>query len=280
MSTAPIGIFDSGMGGLTIVKAIHNLLPYENIIYFGDTQHTPWGDKSKDAIKHYATSICDILLNHGCKVIVVACNTASAVAYQAIQKHTKDIPIINVIDPVVDFISTKLDNKKIGLIGTKQTVASNNYIEKIRAKTTTIQVQALATPLLVPLIEEGMANTLPAKLILNMYLADPQLQNIQALILGCTHYPLLKEQIQDFYENKVLIIDSTKLTAFCLQQILLQQNLANQNHTHAKQVFYISDHNPHFVKLAKLFFPHDITVSPFPLWEIETNIKLPVRVFD
>ena len=274
MSTAPIGIFDSGMGGLTIVKAVHNLLPQENIIYFGDTQHTPWGDKSKETIKHYAIKICEILLEHGCKAIVIACNTASAVAYKEITAYAKDIPIINVIDPVVNFVSNEFDNTNIGLIGTKQTIASNNYLEKIHAKTNNIQVQALATPLLVPLIEEGLANSLPAKLILNMYLANEQLKDIQALILGCTHYPLLKAQVEDFYEHKIPIIDSTHLTANCLQQVLKQQNLLNKQDTTAKQLFYLSDHNPHFVKLAKLFFYSNITLKPLPLWETETSIKV------
>jgi glutamate racemase len=272
LSTAPIGIFDSGMGGLTIVKAINNLLPNENIIYFGDTQHNPWGDKSKEAIKNYAIKICDVLLDHGCKAIVIACNTASAVAYKEIQQHTKNIPIINVIDPVVDFIWQQFNNKTIGLIGTKQTISSNNYLEKIQAKTTSIKIRALATPLLVPLIEEGMATTLPAKLILHMYLANPQLQNIEALILGCTHYPLLREQIQDFYANKIAIIDSTKLTALCLQKILTTLHLSNDTPNAVKQIFYISDHNPHFVNLANLFFPNDITLEPFPLWEQEAMI--------
>jgi glutamate racemase len=271
VSTAPIGIFDSGMGGLTIVKAIHSLLPQENIIYFGDTQHTPWGDKSKETIKHYALRICDILLEHNCKAIVIACNTASAVAHKEIQSHVKDIPVINVIDPVVDFVSCEFNNTNIGLIGTKQTIASNNYVKKIQAKTKHIQVHSLATPLLVPLIEEGLVNSLPAKLILNMYLAKEQLKDIQALILGCTHYPLLKEQIEDFYERKIPIIDSTKLTALCLQQILQQQNLFNKQGNKPKQTFYLSDHNPHFAKLAKLFFYTDIILRPFPLWEMDPH---------
>lgn len=267
MSTAPIGIFDSGIGGLTIVKAIHNLLPQENIIYFGDTQHTPWGDKSKATIQHYALKICDILLEHKCKTIVIACNTASAVAYKEIKHHVKGISVINVIDPVVDFISSKFSNANIGLIGTKQTIASNNYVEKIQKKTNHIQVQALATPILVPLIEEGLANSLPAKLILNMYLENVQLKNIDALILGCTHYPLLKKHIEEFYSHKIPIIDSTDLTASCLQQTLQQHNLQNKQPIKAEQTFYLSDHNPHFVKLAKLFFNNDITLHSRPLWE-------------
>ena len=147
-------------------------------------------------------------------------------------------------------------------------------MEKIHTKTATIQVQALATPLLVPLIEEGMADTLPTKLILNMYLANSQLQNIEALILGCTHYPLLKAQIQDFYANKIAIIDSTALTALRLQEVLNKQGLNNKQASIAKQTFYISDHNPHFIKLAKLFFPNDIKLVPHPLWELETRAKV------
>lgn len=269
LATAPIGIFDSGIGGLTVVKAINTLLPQENIIYFGDTLHSPWGDKSQAAIEHYCIKICEFLLQHNCKSIVVACNTASAVAYQAIQQQAQHVPIINVIDPVVTFIAKEFNNTTIGLIGTKQTITSNNYVNKIFAKTSTVQVKALATPLLVPLIEEGLANTLPTKLIIDRYLANPTLQKIKALILGCTHYPLLKEQIQNFYgnNNQIPIIDSTKLTADCLKQVLIDQNLINKTTTTANHVFYLSDHNPHFTKLAKLFFPTDITLLPSTIWD-------------
>lgn len=277
MSTAPIGIFDSGMGGLTIVKAIHNLLPQENLIYFGDTKHNPWGDKSKETIKHYSLRICDILLEHQCKAIVVACNTASAVAFKEIQAHSKNIPIINVIDPVINYIGNTFNNARIGLVGTKQTIASKSYLEKLQAlqaqnQKNNIQLQALATPLLVPLIEEGLADSLPAKLILHMYLANEELKGIQALILGCTHYPLLKAQVENFYEHKIPIIDSTKLTAICLQQILSQKNLLNKGNTPAQQIFYISDHNPHFVKLAKLFFYNEITLLPLSF--LEQNVEV------
>lgn len=262
MNTAPIGIFDSGIGGLTIVKAIQQLLPQENLIYYGDTKHTPWGDKATTTIKSYAVEICEILSAKGCKAIVIACNTASAVAYQEIINFAPNIPIINVIDPVVNYVAHNFKEKIIGLIGTKQTIASKSYLAKITAKTTTITLKALATPLLVPLIEEGLTNSLPTKLILNMYLANEQLQDIQALILGCTHYPLLKIQIAEFYNQQIPIIDATTLTAISVQQILTNQQLLNPGLTPASKTFYISDHNPHFIKLAKLFGEPEIILHP------------------
>ena len=267
MATAPIGIFDSGMGGLTVVQAISKLLPNENLIYFGDTQHTPWGDKSPAAIKHYATNICDMLLAKGCKAIVIACSTASAVAAIEIEHIARHIPVLNVIDPVVDFVAQQFKHAKIGLIGTKQTVASNNYLQKLAIKNSSLQIQAVATPLLVPLIEEGMAKTKPLELILAMYLQEPVLAGIDALILGCTHYPLLKQQIEDFYNHSIPIIDATKLTADCLQQLLINNNLINHNSAAAKHVFYMSDDNQHFAKLAKIFFPGDIQLELLPLWD-------------
>ena len=256
LSTAPIGIFDSGMGGLTVAKAISEALPNENFIYFGDTMHTPWGDKSKQTIEYYSIKICDFLLQYDCKVIVVACNTASSVAYTQLQKHLQDkVHIINVIDPVIDLICEKFADKNIGLIGTKQTILSKSYNNKIKANNVNINLQSLATPLLVPLIEEGFLNSTALDLILKEYLLHPVLKNIDALILGCTHYPLIRTQIQEFYENKITIIDSAKLTALYLQNFLKEKKMqSKENNTN--KIFYISDYNPHFIETANLFFPN------------------------
>ncbi len=153
---APIGIFDSGIGGLTVAKAIRNLLPEENIIYFGDTAHLPYGDKSEAAIQAYSIKIADILLKKGCKVIVIACNSASSASYELLKEYVrKDAHIINVIDPMVDFITENYSGKRIGLIGTKRTVQSGIYTRKIEESNHSILLESLATPLLAPMIEEG-----------------------------------------------------------------------------------------------------------------------------
>jgi glutamate racemase len=192
----PIGIFDSGIGGLTVAKAIHQRLPQESIIYFGDTAHTPWGNQSATAIQHYATRISQTLLDHNCKIIVIACNTASAAALEAVQRIVRDRALLfNVIDPVIDHLSKFHQGQTVGLIGTKQTIKSEAYLNRLSRQAANIQLQSLATPLLAPLIEEGFSNTTSAQEIIDHYLQHPSLANITALILGCTHYPLIKQQV-------------------------------------------------------------------------------------
>lgn len=272
MRSSPIGIFDSGIGGLTVAKAINQLMPAENLIYFGDTYHSPWGDKSKVVIEHYVTTICDFLLAQHCKAIIVACNTASAVASSYITKYVANrAHVVNVIDPTVEYIGKNMAGQRIGLIGTKQTIASASYTSRIAEVAADIEVRSLATHLLVSLIEEGFIDKPACALILEEYLSNPILDNISALILGCTHYPLLKTQISAFYkttENKkeVTLIDNAALTADYLQRLLIDNNLANANNT-AQNQFFISDYNPHFVSIAQHFFT-DYTLTPYQMWDV------------
>jgi len=267
LPTNPIGIFDSGMGGLTVAKTITELMPNESIVYFGDTAHTPWGEKSISAIQAYSIKICDVLLQHRCKFIVIACHTASAAAYELVREYVGNkAHVINVIDPIVSHVQQHHTHKKVGLIGTKQTIRSNTYKKRIDMLNSNIELTALATPLLVPLIEEGFSEKEVAEIIIQEYLTHPDLQNIQALILGCTHYPLLKHYIHKFYQNIVDIIDASELTAKVLKEHLLLHRLLNVN-TSAKKLFYISDYSEFFVKMAKIFFPEDIELEPYPLWD-------------
>src|SRR3954468_4148521 len=151
-SEKPIGIFDSGIGGLTVANAIRKLLPNENMIYFGDTAHLPYGDKSEAAIQAYSIKIADVLLKKGCKVIVIACNSASSAANELLKEYVnKDVHIINVIDPMVELVTTQFPDKHVGLIGTKRTVQSGVYAKKITESNKNIRLQSLATPLLVPM---------------------------------------------------------------------------------------------------------------------------------
>lgn len=266
--TAPIGIFDSGMGGLTVTKTITEMLPHENIVYFGDTAHMPWGDKSPTTIQSYALHIADFLLEHECKWIVIACHTASATALEVIQAHVGDrARVLNVIDPVIHHITTHHSNKKIGLIGTKQTIRSNTYQTRLTPLNKNIALHALATPLLVPLIEEGFAHKTIAEMIIHEYLAHPSLIDIQAIILGCTHYPIIKHYIQTYYRNNpaIDIIDTAMLTATLLKQQLTTHQLLNSD-THPTRLFYVSDHSEFFSATANLFFPGGVHLQASDLW--------------
>jgi glutamate racemase len=266
-SDQPIGIFDSGIGGLTVARAIHKQLPNENIIYFGDTAHTPWGNQSATAIQYYASRISQTLLDHNCKVIVIACNTASATAYDAVHRIVKDRSILfNVIDPVIEHLVNNHEGQSVGLIGTKQTIKSQAYLSRLTKRTSGVNLQALATPLLAPLIEEGFSNTESAHEIIDHYLNDPSLKNIAALILGCTHYPLIKQQVAKFFGPDVDVIDSAELIAQEVAQELQTRNLLNT----AKDpncTFYVSHDSEFFNHTAKQFFPGEIKLQTYPLWE-------------
>lgn len=267
LATQPIGIFDSGIGGLTVASAIHQQLPNENIIYFGDTAHSPWGSQSASAIQHYAARISETLLAQKCKVIVVACNTASAAAYEAVQHVVKDHALLfNVIDPVVQHVVSKHQNKTIGLIATKQTIRSEAYAHRVKKQTNTINLKSLATPLLVPLIEEGFSNTSAAKEIIEHYLNDPSLANISALILGCTHYPLIKQQVVAYFNNSVEVLDSAELISAVIAQQLDERNLRNQN-TNSQKTFYVSHDSEFFKQTAQRFFPGELNLQTYPLWD-------------
>lgn len=266
-ATNPIGIFDSGMGGLTVAKTISELLPNESIVYFGDTAHTPWGDKSTAAIQSYSIKICDVLLQHNCKIIVIACHTASTAAYDVVREHVgQRAHVINVVDPVVEHIQRHHANKKIGLIGTKQTVRSNTYKKRVDILNRNIDFASLATPLLVPLIEEGFADKSVSEIIVQEYLSHPTLAKIEALILGCTHYPLIKQHIQRFYQTPIDIIDASEMTAMVLKNHLAIHSLENTT-TSPQKIFYVSDYNEFFANATQVFFKGNIQLEPYSLWD-------------
>lgn len=257
IANGPIGIFDSGVGGLTVAKAVNELLPNEQIIYFGDTAHAPWGDKSAKAITGYATSICELLLTHKCKVIIVACNSASAVALDAINKYIANkTPLLNVITPTIEYLAHNYQSQTIGLIGTKQTINSKIYQQQLAKYN--IKVNAIATPLLVPIIEEDLIKHEILNLAIKEYLQQPALRNISALVLGCTHYPLIKPAINNYYNNTIEIIDSAAITAQHLYKDLQDNNLLAENTTKLDNIFYVSDYTDYFTKAANLFFGKQI----------------------
>lgn len=267
MNSNPIGIFDSGIGGLTVAHAVTTLLPNENIIYFGDTAHLPYGDKSSSAIQAYSIKICNVLLQQKCKVILIACNSASAAAYELVREYVgSKAKIINVIDPVVEYLASTYSEKTIGLIGTKQTVNSNIYRKKIDATDKGITLKSLATPLLAPMIEEGFFNNNISESIIQEYLRHTELEGIEALILGCTHYPLIKTQIENYYQGKVSVLDTSEIVANSLKNYLSNNDILCSMNAHIKH-FYVSDYTASFETSTKIFFGEQIHLEHYPLWE-------------
>ncbi len=266
-SQQPIGIFDSGMGGLTVAHAVSHLLPNEQLIYFGDSAHLPYGDKSAATIQAYSIKICDVLLQKGCKVILIACNSASAAAYELIKAYVgSKALVINVIDPVVKYVVSKYPNKKVGLIGTKQTVGSGVYEYQIKVKDDSIDIGSLATPLLVPMIEEGFHKNDISEAIIEEYLKNEILNDIKALILGCTHYPLIKNQVDRYYGENTEVIDSSEIVANALQGLLNEKGLLAEKRI-AKNEFLVSDITPSFEAATALFFGTKVPLVLHKLWE-------------
>jgi glutamate racemase len=266
-NAAPIGIFDSGIGGLTLAHAITELIPQEPIIYFGDTAHLPYGDKSATAIQAYSVKICNLLLEKNCKLILIACNSASAAAYDLVKAYvgTKAI-VVNVIDPVIDYLDHEWAGKTLGLIGTKQTVNSGIYARKAEALGKNIQVKSLATPLLAPMIEEGFFNNRISEQIIQEYLANPILSGIDGLILGCTHYPLIKKQIEEYYQGSVSVMDTSVIVAEAIKNILSSNDLLVSGEAGSRQ-FYVSDFTESFEQSTKQFFGEAIKLTQYPIWD-------------
>ncbi len=257
----PIGIFDSGIGGLTVASAIARKMPNERLVYFGDTAHLPYGEKSASAIRDYSERIFHFLKEKNCKAIVIACNSASAVATQRVKKLAgKDIPVINVIDPTSKHVANLYQNEKVGLIATKATVNSRIYAKRIGKLNESLKVTMLATPLLVGMIEEGYFNNNISQAIINDYLSRSNLKGIRALILGCTHFPLIKNEVASFYKGSVDVIDSTEIVAQYTANVLKKRNLLHSG-TPRNHHFYVSDLTPSFGKSTKIFFGKELKLE-------------------
>jgi glutamate racemase len=261
----PIGIFDSGVGGLTVAHAIKQILPGESIVYFGDTAHLPYGDKSAESITYYSRKITEFLLNHDSKVVLVACNSASASAFDALIKefHDKTI-LVDVIDPVVDYLGTR-NFRKIGVIGTKRTITSGTYDQKLHEKSPGTTVVSLATPLLVPMIEEGFIFDDISNAIIRTYLSNESLAGIEALVLGCTHYPIIRNQISKFFNFNVEVIDSARTVSSILRETLEKKNLLNDS-GRVQDKFFVSDYTLFFEKIARMFFEGEINLKKADIW--------------
>ena len=222
----PIGIFDSGIGGLTVARAVAQRLPHERLVYFGDTAHLPYGEKSTAAIQAYSIKICDVLLRQHCKLILIACNSASAAAYELVREYVgSKAAVVGMIDPVVQHVGQHYAGRPVGLIGTKQTVGSNIYRKKIDQLDLGVDLHALATPLLVPMIEEGFFNGRVSEEIIRAYLDHPTLRGIDALLLACTHFPLIKPQMEAHYQGRVAVLDPSDVVAATVAEALASGQL-------------------------------------------------------
>ncbi len=267
MNNLPIGIFDSGIGGLTVAKAVHDLLPNESLIYFGDTAHLPYGDKSPDLLKKYVTEIVDFLLQRQVKAIIIACNTASAVAYEFLKQNYSDVLFFEVIQPAVQEALKHTQNQRIGVIGTKTTIFSHVYLKKILDHLPSAFVVEKATPLLVPMIEEGWIHDKLSKEIIEAYLSDTGFTHIDTLILGCTHYPLIRSEVERYFEknslHKIHVIDSSIALAKQVREYFTQNQFLSEN-TQSNLQFFVSDLTPSFQETANLFFGKNIALEK---WE-------------
>lgn len=267
LSTHPIGIFDSGIGGLTVAQAVRQTLPNEQIIYFGDTAHLPYGDKSTASIQAYSVKICDVLLKQNCKVVLIACNSASAAAYELVKAYVgSKALVLNVVDPVIKHLATCCTGKRVGLIGTRRTIGSNIYKKRADESNLNIDLQSLATPLLAPMIEDGFYNNNISKALIHEYLSSGKLKGIQSLILGCTHYPLIRDEIKEFYGGKVEVIDSSIIVANALKSLLEANELINTG-PKSDDKFFVSDFTHSFKESTRIFFHQEVHLEYYPIWE-------------
>ncbi len=251
----PIGIFDSGIGGLTVLKEIRKVLPYEDIIYFGDTARVPYGGKSPQTVVRFSTENILFLLEKKAKLVVVACNTSSSLALEYL-KSIFTVPILGVIDSAVRKAIKVSREKKIGVIGTKSTIRSKAYQKKIYAIDKEAKVYAKPCPLFVPLVEEGLLEGPIVDKIVQMYLKDLK-NKIDTLILGCTHYPLLKKAISR-YLKRVYLVNSAYEVAREAKNILTENDLLTRKKASCSVKFYVSDEPLEFMKIAKIFLKKDI----------------------
>lgn len=259
---APIGVFDSGVGGLTVAREIMRHLPNEDIVYFGDTARVPYGSKSRDNIIRYSRQIIRFLETKGVKAIVIACNTASALALDVVSQET-NVPIIGVVEPGARAALEATETKKIGVIGTEATIRSAMYekiIQGIDAETTVI---GKACPLFVPLVEEGFAKHKVTEEIIDYYLASFMETDIDSLILGCTHYPLLRSKIRQYVGDQICLVNPAYETAMDLKKLLEESGMANteRKEEHGSYSFYVSDAADKFKQFANSILPYDIETT-------------------
>jgi len=256
--TNPIGFFDSGIGGLTVVKSVTSLMPNENIVYFGDTARVPYGSKSNDTVVEYSIQAANFLLRKNIKLLIVACNTASSVALTELRKFLT-VPVIGMIEPGSRMALSESKNKQIGVIGTRATINNKAYAHELKKLNPKVKVYEQACPLFVPLAEEGWLDHKATELIAKTYLAKMKEHKIDSLILGCTHYPILKDIIQKVVGKGVKLIDSGTPAARLVEDYLNGRGLRNHSVHHGQSEFYVSDVPTKFREIAETFLGKKIT---------------------
>jgi glutamate racemase len=263
-SDRAIGVFDSGVGGLTVAAALKRKLPNEHIIYFGDLLHLPYGSKSSRAVLDFTGAAVRFLMERAVKLIVIACNTATAIALEMVESEF-DIPIIGVIEPGARTACNLSRNKRIGVIGTRRTIESEAYYETIKRYDPQMTVIQKATPLLVPLIEEGWKDHKVLEIVLSEYLGDFIEQSVDTIVLGCTHYPLIKDEIQHILEG-VRIVDSAEASAEETAQKLRVQDLFTRRDREGDYQIFLTDYNEIFKVMGEMILMREIgRIKPITL---------------
>jgi glutamate racemase len=249
----PIGVFDSGIGGLTVLAALRHLMPNDSFVYLGDTARVPYGTKSAETVVRYSRECADFLTEKGVRAIVVACNTASACALPDLASRY-DVPILGVVDPGADAAIASTRGDVVGVIGTAGTIGSNAYGNALKARRPSIRVVSRACPLLVPLIEEGWITDDVAKMVVSKYLGDMKSEGIDTLILGCTHYPLLSKVIADELGSGVRLVDSADTTALALRDLLAgSDSLSEADQGTGSCRIYVTDMPARFEVIGRRF---------------------------
>src|SRR5881628_3588856 len=246
----PIGVFDSGIGGLTVVKALRDLLPNENICYLGDTARVPYGPKSPETVQRYAAELAEMLMRKNAKALVVACNTVSSVAL-ALLKTKFPVPVVGVIEPGARAALQATRNRHIGVIGTRATIRSGAYEKALRATDNNVRVSSRACPLLVPLIEEGLLDDEVTDRVIARYLGPLVADGVDTLVLGCTHYPLLTRAIARTLGDKIQIVDSAMNCSRAVKDLLDRQSLATTSTSAGTLEVALTDAADHFLSIAR-----------------------------
>ena len=257
INKAPIGVFDSGVGGLTVVKEIMTQIPNETIIYFGDTARVPYGSKSKKTIITYTRQIVRFLMTKGVKAIVIACNTASAFALETVRSEV-DIPIIGVVKPGAKVAASTTRNGRIGVIGTEGTIQSGIYNEFLSETDPKVMVFGKACPLFVPLVEEGLMDDPVTYEMAKRYISVLLEKQIDTLVLGCTHYPLLRKTIRRVVGEDVVLVNPAYETAKSLSEVLTEKGLRNNSEPKLNHKFYVSDGADKFKQFANTILPCEV----------------------
>jgi glutamate racemase len=262
LSDAPLGVFDSGLGGLTVVRALRARLPRERVVYLGDTARVPYGTRSPDTILRYARSCASVLVKRGVKSLVIACNTASAVALEMLRAEL-DMPVVGVVDPGADAavaIAARLSESgdarggRVGVLGTTRTIASGAYVRAVAGRSSRIEVIGQAAPLLVPLVEEGWIEGEVPRLAVERYVAPLVEAEVGAIVLGCTHYPLLKDMIADaaarLAGRPIAVVDSADATAAAVGELLRSRDLSSPGHSASLELL-VTDYPASFAAMAE-----------------------------